>query len=173
MTWFLDNVCIAARDIDGDGKVEVAVGANWNPGETNDATKSGSVHFLIRPEDPTGAWKSVKMPTHDPTVHRMHWMKINKKSDGNDDTASHEYRLLVLPLHGKGNKEVRESLFGFAYVPGEKPEEGNWDTELVDASFHITHNFDLIPFSKELVKRLLSLVEKKASKAFVMLIKGI
>ena len=33
VTRFLDNVCIAARDIDGDGKVEVAVGANWNPGE--------------------------------------------------------------------------------------------------------------------------------------------
>src|SRR6218665_2070996 len=25
-----DNVAIAARDIDGDGKVEVAVGAQWN-----------------------------------------------------------------------------------------------------------------------------------------------
>lgn len=39
----LDNVCIAARDIDGDGKVEVAVGAMWNPGETNDPEKSGAV----------------------------------------------------------------------------------------------------------------------------------
>ena len=27
-----DNVCLAARDIDGDGLVEIAVGANWNPG---------------------------------------------------------------------------------------------------------------------------------------------
>ena len=34
-----DNVCIAARDIDGDGKVEVAVGAQWNPGETSDTIK--------------------------------------------------------------------------------------------------------------------------------------
>ena len=30
-----DNVCIAARYVDGDGKVEIAVGAQWNPGETN------------------------------------------------------------------------------------------------------------------------------------------
>src|SRR3954464_8801239 len=37
-----DNVCIAARDIDGDGKVEIAVGAQWNPGETSDTLKSGS-----------------------------------------------------------------------------------------------------------------------------------
>lgn len=39
-----DNVCIAARDIDGDGKVEVAVGAQWNPSETSNAEQSGSVH---------------------------------------------------------------------------------------------------------------------------------
>ena len=39
-----DNVCIAAEDIDGDGRVEVAVGAQWNPAETKDQKKSGSVH---------------------------------------------------------------------------------------------------------------------------------
>ena len=44
-----DNVCIAARDIDGDGKVEIAVGAQWNPGETSNEAESGSVHYLIRP----------------------------------------------------------------------------------------------------------------------------
>src|SRR5438477_12630148 len=30
----LDNVCIAAADIDGDGKAEIAVGAGWNPSDT-------------------------------------------------------------------------------------------------------------------------------------------
>src|SRR5215218_11443906 len=48
-----DNVCIAARDLDGDGKVEVAVGAQWNPGETSDSTQSGAVFYLLRPADPT------------------------------------------------------------------------------------------------------------------------
>ena len=43
-----DNVCIAARDLDGDGQVEVAVGAQWNPGETADAEKSGAVFYLNR-----------------------------------------------------------------------------------------------------------------------------
>ncbi len=42
----LDHVAITARDIDGDGKAEVAVGAGWNP---NDTTNSGSVHYLIAP----------------------------------------------------------------------------------------------------------------------------
>src|SRR6478735_9044447 len=65
-----DNVCIAARDINGDGKVEVAVGAQWNPSETSDTLKSGSVHYLIRPKDPTQWWKAVELH-HEPTVHRM------------------------------------------------------------------------------------------------------
>src|SRR5690554_3025669 len=69
-----DNVCITARDIDGDGKVEIAVGAQWNPGETSDAEKSGSVHYLIRPDDPTQKWESVQLH-HEPTVHRMRWAK--------------------------------------------------------------------------------------------------
>jgi len=45
-----DNVCIAARDLDGDGKAEVAVGAEWNP---NDTLKSGAVFLLEAPADRT------------------------------------------------------------------------------------------------------------------------
>src|SRR5688572_6701378 len=69
-----DNVCIAARDIDGDGKVEVAVGAQWNPSETTDTIKSGAVHYLIRPKDPTQIWKTVNLH-HEPVTHRMRWVK--------------------------------------------------------------------------------------------------
>src|SRR5215210_1209105 len=87
-----DNVCIAARDIDGDGKVEVAVGAQWNPSETANAEQSGSVHYLIRPADPTTIWKAVELH-HEPTVHRMKWLK---SSDG-------KFYLVVVPLHGRGN----------------------------------------------------------------------
>ncbi len=43
-----DNVCIAARDIDGDGKVEVAVGTNWNPGETASEEESGEFGLSVR-----------------------------------------------------------------------------------------------------------------------------
>src|SRR6187431_546721 len=85
-----DNVCIAARDIDGDGKVEVAVGANWNPSDTVD---SGSVHYLVAPEDRTQLWKPITLP-HEPTVHRMHWVRL----------AKDRYVLVVAPLHGRGNR---------------------------------------------------------------------
>ena len=35
-----DNVCVTARDIDGDGKCEIAVGGQWNFSETR---KDGAV----------------------------------------------------------------------------------------------------------------------------------
>src|SRR5213595_3650709 len=86
----LDNVCLAASDIDGDGKAEVAVGAGWNP---NDTVGSGAVFYLIAPKDRTQKWEPVEL-AHEPTVHRMRWMR---NRDGH-------FELIVVPLHGRGNQ---------------------------------------------------------------------
>lgn len=127
-----DNVCIAARDLDGDGKVEIAVGAQWNPGETSDENQSGSVHYLIRPADPTQLWAPVQLP-HEPTVHRMYWVN----PDGNSP------QLIVLPLHGRGNQGgegagVKVLAYEFPNDP-----ESEWKTQLIDESMHLTHNMTL------------------------------
>ncbi len=45
-----DNVCITARDIDGDGKCEIAVGGQWNFRET---LKDGAVFYLAPPRTAT------------------------------------------------------------------------------------------------------------------------
>lgn len=125
-----DNVCIAARDIDGDGKVEVAVGAQWNPGETTDPEKSGSVHYLVRPADPIRPWKAVELH-HEPTVHRMQWVK----------SAGGKYSLVVVPLHGRGNKNGEgEGVRVLAYhVP--KNVYGPWQIDTLEKTMHLTHNF--------------------------------
>jgi hypothetical protein len=124
-----DNVCIAARDVDGDGKVEVAVGAQWNPGETSDTTKSGSVHYLIRPKDPTQRWEAVKLH-HEPTVHRMRWVKSSKG----------EFFLVVLPLHGRGNKAGEgEGVKVMAYKIPKNP-RSTWKMITIDNQMHLTHN---------------------------------
>ncbi|MGZ5221092.1 MAG: FG-GAP repeat domain-containing protein [Chitinophagaceae bacterium] len=128
-----DNVCIAARDLDGDGKVEVAVGAQWNPGETSDLSQSGSVHYLIRPNDPTQFWSAVKL-LHEPTVHRMRWAR----------SADGSFYLLVLPLHGKGNKSGEgEGVKLMAHrFPGNPKDE--WKMIVIDRSMHLTHNLDIV-----------------------------
>ena len=132
-----DNVCIAARDIDGDGKVEVAVGAQWNPSETSDTLKSGSVHFLIRPKDPTQLWKPVKLH-HEPTVHRMRWVKI----------GANKYQLIVLPLHGKGNKGGEGD--GVKVIAYQMPKDltKKWNYQVIDSSMHLTHNLDVVTDGK-------------------------
>lgn len=132
-----DNVCIAARDIDGDGKVEVAVGAQWNPGETSDTLKSGSVHYLIRPKDPIQTWTPVTLH-HEPVIHRMRWVKA----------SGNRYHLVVLPLHGRGNKGGEGvGVKVFAYEKPANPRDP-WKLSLIDDSMHLTHNLDVVSDGK-------------------------
>ncbi|MGY6741241.1 MAG: FG-GAP-like repeat-containing protein [Cecembia sp.] len=132
-----DNVCIAARDINGDGKVEIVVGAQWNPGETSDKEKSGSVHYLVRPEDPTKKWKAVEL-YHEPTVHRMRWAK----------TSNGEYHLIMVPLHGIGNKGGEgDGVNIIAYKPP-KDWTGEWNHQIVPTEMHMTHNLEIVDFGK-------------------------
>jgi hypothetical protein len=127
-----DNVCIAARDLDGDGKVEVAVGAQWNPSETSDTLRSGSVHYLKRPADPTQLWQPVKLH-HEPTVHRMRWVKV----------SGNRYQLIVVPLHGRGNSNGAGNGVKIIAYDFPKNPDSKWNMQVVDESMHLTHNFDI------------------------------
>ncbi len=147
-----DNVCIAARDIDGDGRVEIAVGAQWNPSETIDEQKSGSVFYLSRPQDVTlQTWKAVRLH-HEPTTHRMRWVKTEKN----------QYALIVVPLHGRGNtvnapptmrdataKEAGVKVM--AYTVPKNPETDKWELTVLDESLHATHNFEVLELDKQTI----------------------
>ena len=124
-----DNVCIAAHDIDGDGRVEVAVGAQWNPGDT---LNSGSVHYLVAPADRTQMWTPVELP-HEPVIHRMRWLKI----------GAEKYVLVVAPLHGRGNQNGAGA--GAKLMAYHKPADPTqpWTVDVLDDEFHVTHNFDV------------------------------
>ncbi len=126
-----DHVCIAARDIDGDGKCEIAVGAEWNPGDT---VNSGAVFYLIPPVDRTQRWEPVKL-THEPTTHRMRWVR----------NRAGRYDLIVVPLHGRGNKNGEGA--GVKVLAYQRPEDPKqtWTTSPVSDSMHATHNMDVIP----------------------------
>jgi hypothetical protein len=128
-----DNVCLAARDLDGDGRVEVAVGANWNPGETSDTSRSGALFYLQRPDNPQALWRAVPITPYDPTTHRMHWVRWQP-----DD-----YRLLVLPLHGRDNRDgagLPVRLMAYR-IPLEAPEQAS--SQVVYEALHMAHNFDV------------------------------
>jgi hypothetical protein len=131
-----DHVCIAAADIDGDGKAEIAVGAEWNPGDT---VNSGAVFYLVPPADRTQKWEPVKLH-HEPTVHRMRWVKNNEG----------KFDLVVVPLHGRGNNAKAEGagVKILAYKMPEDPKQP-WKTELLDDTLHKTHNFDPVQLDRD------------------------
>ncbi|PVD50972.1 hypothetical protein DC498_17460 [Terrimonas sp.] len=133
-----DNVCIAAKDIDGDGLVEVAVGSQWNPAETSNEQQSGAVHYLIRPKDPTRLWTAKELH-HEVTTHRMKWVR----------SAAGRYYLVVAPLHGKDNKNGAGA--GVKVLAYEFPKDVNnpWDIVQLDTTLHLTHNFDIVTGGKD------------------------
>lgn len=126
-----DHVCIAARDLDGDGKAEVAVGAEWNP---NDTVNSGAVFLLEAPADRTQRWTPRRLP-HEPTTHRMQWMRGLDRS----------FVLAVLPLHGRGNKNGAGEgvqLLGYEWPWRDTSRPVPLWSSL--PPLHLTHNFDVV-----------------------------
>ena len=139
-----DHVCIAVRDIDGDGKAEIAAGAQWNPGETSDTAKSGAVFYLIPPADRTQKWAPVQLE-HEPTTHRMRWFA----------TPTGKFDLVVLPLHGRGNKGGKgDGVRTLAYHKPNDP-KGNWSTTLLDGNMHMSHNFDVAEWDGDQANEML------------------
>jgi len=138
-----DHVCIAAQDIDGDGKCEVAVGAGWNPSDT---LASGAVFYLIPPADRTQRWEAVALP-HEPTVHRMRWVK----------KAANGYDLVMVPLHGRGNKPATGEGAGVRVIRYQKPANAQepWKFDVLDESLHKTHNFDPLQWDADAAQEIL------------------
>jgi hypothetical protein len=136
-----DNVCIAAMDVDGDGKCEIAVGAGWNPGDT---VNSGAVFYLVPPKDRTQKWEPVELH-HEPVVHRMRWVK----------NWQNEYELVVVPLHGRGNKNGQgDGVKILAYKKPADPKQ-EWSTRLIDGTLHTSHNFDPVQWDEDAAQELL------------------
>jgi len=122
-----DNVCIAAKDIDGDGRCEIAVGGQWNYRES---IKDGAVHYLLPPENRAKEWLPIKL-YHEPSTHRMHWIT------GPDGTQ----RLVVKPLRGRGSVDGNGAgLKLLEYFPPED-KQSEWRHEVIADSLHLSHNF--------------------------------
>ena len=125
-----DNVCVAAKDIDGDGKCEIAVGGQWNYRES---VKDGAVHYLAPPSDRSQIWKPIKL-YNEPSTHRMHWIT------GPD----HSKRLVVKPLRGRGSVNGDGAgLKLLEYFPPNDPNEP-WQHQVICDFLHLSHNFHVV-----------------------------
>ena len=130
-----DNVCITARDIDGDGKCEIAVGGQWNYRES---IRDGAVFYLVPPEDRTRLWTPVKLH-HEPSVHRMHWVR------GKND----RYHLHVKPLRGRGSVDGEgNGLRLLEYTMPTDPQAA-WSIDVVCDFMHLSHNFHVVNWDED------------------------
>jgi len=102
-------------------------------GTPGDTVNSGAVFSLTAPKDRTQKWEPVKLH-HEPTVHRMHWIK----------NGAGKYELIVKPLHGRGNKgNAGEGGKVLAYTAPANP-KSEWKTTVVSDFLHASHNFQPI-----------------------------
>jgi hypothetical protein len=125
-----DNVCLSLNDIDRDGRLDVALGASWQP--TN--TSSGGTLHWVRQGAPGAEWELHSI-AEEPTLHRIRWADL----DG-DNTRE----LVVVPLHGRGTKGPDWQGQGariLIFRPPANPAKEPWPMEVADDTLHIVHNF--------------------------------
>jgi len=126
-----DNVCIAPYDIDGDGQVDFALGADWRP---NDTVNSGTIQWLRRGESLDEKWTVYPIGT-EPTVHRMRFADFD--ADGRAE-------LIVSPLQGRGVRGPTFDQTGVRtlryQIPKDPTQQDQWKAEVINNDVHVSHN---------------------------------
>ncbi|MEX0710997.1 MAG: VCBS repeat-containing protein [Pirellulales bacterium] len=126
-----DNVCLAPYDVDQDGKVDFALGADWGPLDTR---AGGTIQWLSRGRSAGEPWQVYPIG-EEPTVHRMRWADLD--GDGRSE-------LIVVPLMGRGTTRPlwnERPLRILAYKIPDDPRVGPWQAEVINEDLHVAHNF--------------------------------
>ena len=130
-----DNVTLAPHDIDGDGRLDVALGAGWTRQNT------GTLQW-VKQNAPgsTPAWEVFPISA-EPTLHRIRWADV----DGDK-----RLELIVAPLHGKGAKGAEgPSARLLVFKPPANPRTDPWPMEVAGEENHIQHNFLAMNLDKD------------------------
>lgn len=126
-----DNVCFAAYDVDRDGHLDLAIGADWQPRNTD---SGGSLQWITRQGASGVQWRMTPIG-EEPTLHRIRWADVD--GDGRKE-------LIVVPLHGRQTKPPDWNGQGariLVYRIPKDPTRDAWQPEVADDSMHIVHNF--------------------------------
>jgi hypothetical protein len=127
-----DNVCIAAADIDGDGRIDFALGADWRPFDTR---KGGTLQWLSRGKTLEDIWTLHEISDDIPTIHRIRFADL----DGTGKPV-----LMVAPLMGRNSTREKNWLDApvrlLAFRIPKDPVRDRWTPETIDESLHVVHN---------------------------------
>lgn len=132
-----DNVCFAPHDINGDGRVDLALGADW---QANNSDSGGSIGWLEHTE--SGPWKYREIAT-EPTTHRMNWI---------DFTGTGKPQLVVAPLKGRGSRAPgfeQTPLRLLAFEPASNPISETWGRSVITDQLHVMHNFEVTDLDQD------------------------
>lgn len=122
-----DNVTLAPHDIDGDGRLDIALGAGWTRQNT------GTLQW-VKQNAPgaTPAWEVFPISA-EPTLHRIKWADVD---------GDRKLELIVAPLHGKGAKGAEGPAARLlVFRPPANPKTDPWPMEVAGEANHIQHNF--------------------------------
>lgn len=114
----LDNVCIDAHDIDGDGQIDFALGAGW--------TRTGTIHWLKRGQTLDDRW-TVHFIAEERSVHRMRFADV---------LGTGKPQLIVSPLNASVAPGVRLTAFE---IPND-PVNERWRPVVMDDTLNRMHN---------------------------------
>ncbi len=114
-----DNVCIAPYDIDGDGKIDFALGAGW--------TKIGTIQWLSRGATLDEKW-SVHPIGREGWTHRMRFANVLGKEKA---------QLVVSPLNAT---TVPTGVRLTAFEIPKNPKTDPWTPTVLDESLNRLHN---------------------------------
>ncbi len=128
-----DNVCITAHDIDGDGHLDIVIGAEWKPFNTK---SGGTLQWLKRGKTLDEEW-SIHPIGEEPTVHRIKMADIDR--DGKPE-------ILLGPLMGRESTQKANWMDGrplrlLAYSIPKDPTKGPWEPKVISDELHVMHNF--------------------------------
>ncbi|QVL33269.1 VCBS repeat-containing protein [Telmatocola sphagniphila] len=129
-----DNVCIAAWDVDGDGKIDLILGADWAPFNTK---SGGTLHWLKQPKNLNQEWEMFPI-CEEPTVHRV--KVIPNLYPG------HKPGIVLAPLMGRDSSREANWMDGrpvrlLSFPIPKDPQKGPWKADVISEELHVVHNF--------------------------------
>jgi hypothetical protein len=121
------NIDLAPRDVDGDGRVEIALASEFYFSESD---RGGHVDLLFPPDKPGELWPSRRIAV-DPVVHRLRWGDLD--GDGRPE-------LVHAPIFGPGSHGPQDAQPShlWAFRMPEKP-GGVWEPWKIDETLTVLH----------------------------------
>ncbi len=115
-------------DVDGDGAVELILGADWSLANT---ASGGTLWMLRPPADLGNRWDSLKIG-EEPSLHRLRLVRVDGKRE-----------LLCSSLMGRGTKApewwVGSGAAQFILRRPADPFTGRWEREPITSDLHVVH----------------------------------